>query len=204
MVRYGCPKIKFNHPKIIPKNRVFVYYKSKVFSINKGLEMFVMRIKAVFLSVLATAFLFGLCLPCAAATPKLYEKLGGNNIDILKDAKYVTMLIMSPDPKKGPLEEIHLTSEQIERLKTNLLNDHNYDFAKPKHCHFIPQLSFKLQTEAETLHLFISLNCNQILFGTGNQTVLLTYNPVQQRLGHFFDELISEAYIKNKKSRLSS
>lgn len=161
-----------------------------------------MRIKAICKSVLATVFLCGICMPCAAATPKLYEKLGGNNINILKSAQYVTMLIMSPDPKKGSLEEIYLTNEQVERLKTNLLNDHNYDFAKLKQCHFIPQLSFKFQTETETLHLFISLDCNQILFGTGNQSVLLNYNPVQQRLGHFFDNLISEGYIKNTKSRL--
>ena len=160
------------------------------------------RIKYVFLeSAMIAIFLFGFSLPCAAAAPKLYEKLGGQNIDTLKKAKYVTMLLMSPDVKKGPLEEIHLTSEQIERLKTNLLDDHNYDFAKPKYCHFIPQLSFKFQTDSETLHLFISLSCNQILFGTGNQSVLLNYNPVQQRLGYFFDELISEGYIKNKKPK---
>lgn len=140
--------------------------------------------------------------PCAAATPKLYQELGADNLSIIKNAKHVTMLQVTNMGKKGPSEEIHLTSEQVERFKRNLLDDHNFNFAKEQSCRFLPELSFKIQDESDqTLHLFVSLSCNQILFGSGQHSVVLNYGQAEQRLNHFFEELLTDGFKKNETIR---
>ncbi len=139
------------------------------------------------------------------ATPKLFEKLGGKNLAIIENAKYVTILSMIPEEARSryqPLPEVHLDAEEIVRLKRNLLDDHNYDFERQKNCNFNPEISFKFQDENDQiLHVFVSPSCNQLLFGTGSKTVMLNYDPAQQRLEHFLQQLIVETRMKNQPKR---
>lgn len=143
-------------------------------------------------------FLILFAAPLAAASPKLYEKLGGSNLDILRNAKFVTILTLVPDGTKS-IQEVHLNADEIDRLKKNILDDHNYQFDKTKSCHFNPELSFKfIDGEKGSVLVFVSPVCNQILFGTDTHSVLLDYDSVAERIEPFFQQLINETRSRNK------
>lgn len=153
-------------------------------------------------TTLCTLFLTLLAINGFAATPKLRENLGGKNLEIMKNATFITLLTIVPDGVKDqylPVPEVHLSSDEIARLKRNLLDDHNYDFGRLKTCKFTPEISFKfLDTNNQVLHVFISPSCNQILFGMGRKSVLLNYDPAHERLEDYFLQLVAETRSRNK------
>ncbi len=157
-----------------------------------------LRLKTTF----CTLFLTLLVMNGYAATPRLRENLGGKNLEIMKNAKFVTMLPIVPDGVKDqykPVPEVHLNCAEVARLKRNLLDDHNYDFGRYKKCKFTPEISFKfLDANNQSLHVFISPSCNQILFGMGRKSVLLNYDPAHERLEDYFIELVAETRNRNK------
>ena len=155
-----------------------------------------LRFKTTLFTLLFTCFIIS----GFAATPKLRQTLGGKNLDILKNAQFVTILAMIPEGNSfKPQPEVHLTSDEVERLKRQLLDDHNYAFDKHKSCKFIPELSFKFQDEnGEVVHVFVSPSCNQVLFTMGRNSTLLNYEPVYERLEHYFQQLVKETRMKNR------
>lgn len=159
-------------------------------------------IKAPLYAALAMMLTFFVTTSVIAALPKLQEKLGARNLEILKNAKYVTILTMPPkgtEHRYPPIQEVHLNHHEMERLKKNLLDDHNYDFGRHKQCLFLPEISFKFQDGNEqSLHVFVSPSCNQILFGADSHTVLLNYDPAHVRLEKYFQDLVTETRAKNK------
>lgn len=161
-----------------------------------------MNVLLRYIFCVAVFFVAGTSVSLEAATPKLYERLGGKNLGILKNAKFVTILTMVPEGARDQyqtIQEVHLNKEEVERLKRNLLDDHNYDYGRTKQCQFHSEISFKFQDENEkTLHLFVSPSGNQMLFGMGTHSVLLNYDPVQERLENFFQSLVTETYSRNK------
>lgn len=142
------------------------------------------------------------CTPVFSSIPKLQEQLGVKNIEILKNAKFITILAMVPEGAKkqyGSIKEVHLSNDEMERLKRNLLDDHNYDFGREKSCRFFPEISFKFEDDKENvLHLFVSPSCNQMLFGMTTHSVLLNYDPAHQRLEHFLQKLVLDTRSRNK------
>lgn len=138
----------------------------------------------------------------SAAMPKLYETLGSQNVELIKNAKYVTILALVPESARNQyasIKEVHLNQEEIDRLKTNLLDDHNYDFSRVKKCKFQAEVSFKFQDDNDnTLHLFVSPVCNQMLFSAQSRSTLLNYDPVAVRLEPFFQELVKVTRSRNK------
>jgi hypothetical protein len=151
------------------------------------------KVRNVFISVLSMLLITA---SLHAATPQLHEKLGSKNVQLLKEATHVTLLQMT---NKGCPYEMILNQEEVERLKRNLLDDHNFDFDKNKQCQFLPEISFKFQNDQEEiLHLFVSPICSQLLFSMGNRSIILNYDPVQNRLDHFFTELTTAAQTRNK------
>ena len=156
------------------------------------------RLQTIFMTLLMTVGVFG----AYAATPKLHQKLGGENLEVLKNAKFVTLLTIIPEGVQGkyqPQTEVHLASEEITRLKRQLLDDHNYAFDRRKSCRFIPELSFKFQDGKDSVvHVFVSPSCNQILFAMGRKSALLDYEPSYERLEDYFQQLANDARLKNK------
>jgi hypothetical protein len=156
------------------------------------------RLQTILMTLLLTLSIFG----AYAATPKLHQKLGGENLEVLKNAKFVTLLTIIPEgaqSKYQPQPEVHLTNEEISRLKRQLLDDHNYSFERRKSCEFIPELSFKFQDGKDgVVHLFVSPSCNQILFAMGRKSVLLDYEPSYERLEDYFQQLANNTRLKNK------
>lgn len=155
-----------------------------------------------FFAILFTCFFALSSQNLESAIPKLHEKLGGKNLEILQRPKHVTILTLIPEHAKehyGTSHEIHLNQEEIARLQRNLLDDHNYDFEKENNCLFHAEISFKfIDDRGEVLHVFVSPVCNQILFGMGKKSVLLNYDPSQQRLEHFFQQIVSETKRRNE------
>jgi len=158
--------------------------------------------RSIYLAFFSLFLVFSSAL--SASTPKLQEHLGTRNLDILKNAKYITILTMVPERarnKYSSIKEVHLSSEEMEKLKRNLLDDHNYDFGRNKTCRFLPEISLKFEDDKEqVLHLFISPSCNQILFGMGSHSVVLDYDPVHERLEHYFKNLVAETRTRNKET----
>lgn len=148
------------------------------------------------------SLLLAFCVPTFASTPKLQEQLGVKNLNILKNAKFVTILTMVPEGarnKYGSIKEVHLSNDEMEKLKRNLLDDHNYDFGRTKSCHFVPEISFKFEDDQEqVLYLFVSPSCNQMLFGMGTHSALLNYDPAYERLEYFLLHLVAETRNRNK------
>ncbi len=165
-----------------------------IFNIQMGEPMY--RPKTIMLTLLFSC----LAISGYAATPKLRQTLGGKNLDTLKNAKFVTILAMIPEGNTyEPEPEIHLTNDEITRLKRQLLDDHNYAFDKYKKCKFVPELSFKFQDEeGETVHVFVSPSCNQVLFTMGRKSALLNYEPAYERLENYFQQLVKETRQKNR------
>lgn len=154
------------------------------------------RLKTTLLTLLFSC----LAISGFAATPKLRQTLGGKNLDVLKNAQHVTILAMIPEGDSyQPQPEIHLTREEITRLKRQLLDDHNYAFEKRKSCKFVPEISFKFQDENEEIvHVFVSPSCNQLLFSMGRKSTLLNYEPAYERLEPYFQQLVKETRMKNR------
>lgn len=140
-----------------------------------------------------------------AATSQLHKTLGGENLNTIKNAKFVTILPLNRgnsvmDYCHEP--EIHLSNAEINRLKRQLLDDHNYVFDKVKSCQFIPEISLKFKGDQdEEIYVFISPICNQILFSMGGSSALLNYDPAHERLEPYFQQLITESRIKNHAHR---
>lgn len=153
-------------------------------------------------TTLLTLLFFCMTISGFAATPQLLQTLGSTNLDLLKNAQYVTILAMIPKGSSyEKLPEIHLTNDEIARLKRQLLDDHNYSFNQNQPCKFVPEISFKFQnTEGETIYVFVSPSCNQILFSMGGKSALLNYEPAHERLEHYFQQLIKNTRMKNKVS----
>lgn len=153
-------------------------------------------------TLLSALFLFfSSTIPLSSATTELQEKLGSDNFEALKNPKFVTLLILVPKGKKQhhSLNSMHLSHEEIDRLKTNLLEDHNYEFDRIKKCHFKPEISFKFHGKNEkVIHVFVSPSCNQVLFGMDTYSILLNYDPVHERLEHFLLQLIKDTQNRNK------
>ncbi|MGA8165243.1 MAG: hypothetical protein WB791_09510 [Waddliaceae bacterium] len=150
--------------------------------------------------LLITVFLY----PCDAATPKLHERVSGKALKILNNPKYVTLLILSQEEGEAgetPIHEIHLNNIEIERLKRNLLDDHNYDFTQTRHPPFRPEISFKFEDgQEQVLHLFVGSHCHQMLFYLPSLSAFVNYTPAQERLEHFFQELTAEVMVRNRYS----
>jgi hypothetical protein len=157
--------------------------------------------KTIYFAFLSLFVAFSL--PIFGATPLLQEKLGVKNINIIKNAKFVTILTMVPEGAKNrysSIKEVHLNNDEMQRLKTNLLDDHNYEFERVKKCQFLPELSFKFQGDdpEQVVHVFVSPICNQILFGMDNYSVLLNYDPAHERIENFMMQLVTDTKNRNK------
>jgi hypothetical protein len=145
-----------------------------------------------------------LCLPIFGEVSRLQEQLGSKNLEIIKNAKFVTILSMVPERARaqyGTIKELHLSNDEMAKLKRNILEDHNYDFDRKKSCKFLPEISFKFEDDQEeVLHLFVSPSCNQMLFGTDSYSLLLNYDPAHERLEHYFKQLVEESRGQNKET----
>lgn len=142
------------------------------------------------------------CIPISAATPRLQEKLGTQELSILQNPKFVTILPMvcEPDLTNFPaIKEVFLSRDETEKLKTNILDDHNYDFERVKKCRFFPEISFKFENnEGQVVHLFVSPLCHQMLFRTDAGSLLINYDPAHERIDFFLKQLLDETRMRNE------
>lgn len=149
---------------------------------------------------LTTAVLCTLFLPLGAITEKLQEKLGSDEFSILENPRYVTILLIDPNERSTLLKkEIHLDANEINRLKRNILEDHNYDFLKLKKCKFTPDISLKFENnERRAIYLFVDRACCQALFKGESTSLSVNYDPVHERLNFFLKQLLNDALARNK------
>lgn len=142
-----------------------------------------------------------LCLlynPLEASVEKIQEKLGTADWAVLQAPQYVTILLIDPNEKLDLLKkEIHLSAPEIERLKRNILEDHNYDFERVKRCRFVPDLSFKFEDkEGNVVYFFVDRNCLQVLFKSNSRALLVNYDRVHERLNFFLQQLLDGALAR--------
>jgi len=146
-------------------------------------------------SAYLTLFFLTLPLIVIGSTPKLQERLGAKTVNLIKQAQFITVLSMIPSDGK----EVHLNIAEMEKLKRNLLDDHNYDFGICKSRHFSPEISFKFIGEnRQALYLFVSPTSSQLLFAMGSRSLLLNYAPAQERLEYFLGRLVADAAKRSK------
>lgn len=84
---------------------------------------------------------------------------------------------------------LHISSEQLDSLKSYVTNDSSYIFDMQKRCLFVPQLSFEF-TNSPHVTLFVSMICNQVKIVSGEKSIILDYDLIKDDFNSLIENLI--------------
>lgn len=131
---------------------------------------------------------------CSHSNTKVKETIGEADYAFIQKAKNISFFTLFPSEKDKKREITStsikkLTKARLDQLKTFILEDSNFLFGQIKKTVFIPQYGFKIGEE-DQLSILISPTGKQLKIIKNEKTILLNYDPMDEKFSIFLKELI--------------